>query len=120
MKIIVTEDDAGIEDILKIILEKEGYQVELISDGIELIDNNFVPPDLLIIDMLLSGINGLDICRHLKRNGVTSNIPIIMMSASPSVELLAKNAGADGAIEKPFNRKNMLKLVAELLQKMPG
>lgn len=112
MKIIITEDDSGIEDVLKMMLEKEGHQIELIPDGMDLINNNFIPPDLFIIDMVLSGINGLDLCRFLKKNDATRHIPVILTSASSTIGILAKNVGADGAMEKPFKRKNLLKMVS--------
>jgi DNA-binding response OmpR family regulator len=83
----------------------------------ELINNHFELPDLFIIDKQLSGVDGLDICAHLKTRQLTAQVPVIMVSASPSVEALAKKAGADDFLEKPFNRKEILKLVRKHLDK---
>ena len=73
--------------------------------------NKFTLPDLFLIDKQLSGYDGLDICRHLKNQAHTKNIPVIMISASPNIGALSKEAGADAYIEKPFEVKDLLRLV---------
>ena len=83
----------------------------------DLIDKPFELPDLFIIDKQLSGVNGLDVCMYLKKQPQTKHIPIIMVSASPSIGKLAISAGADAFMEKPFTKKNMLALVAKHLGK---
>ena len=81
------------------------------KNGEDLLKNKFTLPDVFLIDKQLSGYDGLDICRHLKNKGRTKNIPVIMISASPNIGSLSKEAGADAFIEKPFEIKDLLRLV---------
>ena len=110
-KIVIADDDEGIRDILKIVLEKAGYSLEIKEDAGEILKNNFTLPDIFLIDKLLSGVDGLDVCRHLKSNPTTSQIPIIMVSASPDISTVALRAGADDFIEKPFELSYLLKVI---------
>jgi len=110
-KILVADDDPGIRDIFKIIFEKAGYSIEIKGDAEDVLKNNFTIPDVFLIDKLLSGYDGLDICRHLKKNPATSHIPVIMVSASPDIGITAIKAGADDFVEKPFDLKYLLKVI---------
>ena len=110
-KILIADDDPGIRDIFNIILVKAGYDIEVIEDANEIFKNKFRIPDLFLIDRLLSGVDGLDVCRYLKSNERTSDIPIVMVSASPDIGILAVKAGADDFIEKPFDLANLLKVI---------
>jgi DNA-binding response OmpR family regulator len=110
-KILVADDDPGIRDIFKIIFEKAGYEVEIKDNPIDIYKNNFFLPDLFLIDKLLSGYDGLDVCRYLKDNPTTSHIPVIMISASPDIGILSAQAGADDFIEKPFDLNYILQVV---------
>ena len=65
-RILIADDDPGIQDIFTIIFEKAGYTIEIKKDGEDLLKNKFTVPDLFLIDKQLSGYNGLDVCRHLK------------------------------------------------------
>ena len=110
-KILVADDDPGIRDIFKIIFERSGYSIEIKENAEEVLRNNFTIPDVFLIDKLLSGYDGLDICRHLKSNPLTSHIPVIMVSASPDIGITAIKAGADDFVEKPFDLKYLLKVI---------
>ena len=112
-KIFVIDDDPGIQDIFKIILDSAGYATTIFCNGEEHLKmrNNY--PDVYIIDKQLSGIDGLDLCRSLKTDIKTRDIPVIMVSASPNIEILAKIAGADDSIEKPFKIAELLNKVAK-------
>ena len=110
-RILVADDDPSIRDIFGIILDKAGYEVDLKADATELLQNNFIVPDIFLIDKLLSGIDGLDVCRHLKNNPLTNSVPIIMVSASPDIGVLAAKAGADDFIEKPFEMSYLINVV---------
>ncbi|MEO6949554.1 MAG: response regulator [Ginsengibacter sp.] len=112
-KLFVTDDDESIQDILRIIFESAGYETTIFSNGGDLMASDSVYPDVYILDKQLSGMDGLDICRILKKSEKTKSIPIIMVSASPDLGILAKKAGADDFIEKPFNRGELLDLVAK-------
>jgi len=101
-KILVADDDPGIRDIFNIILAKAGYDIEIMDDANEIFKNKFRIPDLFLVDRLLSGVDGLDVCRYLKSNEQTSHIPVVMVSASPDIGVLAVKADADDFVEKPF------------------
>ena len=90
---------------------KAGYEVEMMEDGNRLYKNNYTLPDLFIIDKLLSGVNGLEVCRHLKAQKRTEHIPVVMISASPNISAQAEEAGAEDYIEKPFDRDHLLKVI---------
>ena len=110
-KILVADDDPSLRDIFSIILAKAGYDIEIKEDAKEILENKFIIPDLFLIDRLLSGIDGLEVCRFLKDNPETSNIPVVMVSASPDIGLLAVKAGADDFVEKPFELSYLLKVI---------
>lgn len=110
-KILVADDDPGVRDIFNIILVRAGYDIEIKDDANEIFKNKFTIPDLFLVDRLLSGVDGLDVCRHLKTNELTKNIPVVMVSASPDIGVLAVKAGADDFIEKPFELAYLLKVI---------
>jgi len=70
-----------------------------------------------LIDKLLSGYDGLDICRYLKSNPLTSHIPVIMVSASPDIGIAATKAGADDFVEKPFDLSYLLKVIERNIER---
>ena len=115
-RILVADDDPSIRDIFQLFLEQAGYTVDLKSEGTEIMYGKYRKPDLFIIDKLLSGIDGLEICRYLKKNRATKKIPVIMMSAVPDIGRVASAAGADDYIEKPFKVKQALKIIARFVQ----
>jgi DNA-binding response OmpR family regulator len=110
-KIMVIDDDPAIRDVLRIILEQAAYEVDTSEDGNEILKNNFSKPDLFLIDRLLSGTDGLELCRHLKHDESTKNIPVVMISAAPGIDGLSRHAGADDYVEKPFDRAYLLRVV---------
>ena len=111
--ILVTEDDPGLQDIYKIILEKAGYKVIILSNGMDILNNHYEKPDIFLLDKQLSGVDGIELCRHLKSRDGTQHIPVILISASVGIGKLAMDAGADDYIEKPFDRKHLLDVIAE-------
>lgn len=111
----MTDDDVSIREIFKIIFERANYEVNLLPDAEDLLSNNFVSPDLILLDRQLSGYDGLDVCRFLKGQQNTKNIPIIIISASPDIGKLAKNAGADYFVEKPFQVNYLLEVVERFI-----
>jgi len=110
-KILIADDDASIRDIFSIVFAKAGYDIEIKEDAQEIFSNKFKLPDLFLIDRLLSGVDGLDVCRYLKNNSQTKEIPVVMVSASPDIGVLAVKAGADDFVEKPFELAYLLKVI---------
>jgi DNA-binding response OmpR family regulator len=118
--ICIVEDDEGIQDILRIILEKAGYKTTIFPGGETIMANNFALPDLFLLDKQLPGIDGLDLCRYLKSKKETKDIPVIMISANPNIGKLSAEAYADGFVEKPFTMAVLLKEIKTHLQKHPA
>lgn len=112
-KILVVDDNTAILDALKIMLEDEGYEVETTVDGATVKDMTEPLPDLLLLDIWMSGVDGRDVCRHLKSTPATKHIPIIMISAAKDTEQIAKDSGADDFISKPFQMEHLLAIVAK-------
>lgn len=112
-KIYIADDDPAILDATKMMLELDGYEVETSIDGtiVTLMTEN--PPHLLLLDILMSGLDGKDICRTLKAQKSTKHVPIIMISASRDVEEGARDAGADDFISKPFEMNFLLSKIKE-------
>jgi len=112
-KILVADDNPAILDALKIMLEEEGYAVETTVDGATALDMKGRLPDLLLLDIWMSGIDGRDICKHLKKTTATKHIPVIMVSATKDIEQIAKDSGANDFISKPFQMEHLLAIVAK-------
>lgn len=115
-KILVVDDDDGILDAFQAMLESVGYAVEVCADGgcvQKLVLDN--PPDLILLDVLLSGRDGREVCKELKENKKTQDIPIIMVSAHPGVKQSTLDAGADDFLEKPFEMDELLSVVKKNL-----
>lgn len=114
--ILVIDDDPDIGTMMKMMLEFKGYHAlvsERADNAIDTINSDKI--DLIIMDMLLSGVNGVDICYDLKKDANTINIPIVMISAHPSAKEMCLNAGADDFIAKPFDMQDMLSRIDRLL-----
>lgn len=107
-RIFVADDDPAIVDALQFMLEEAGYNVDTTVDG-ETIGKMFEDePDLLLLDIWMSGQDGRDICKALKAQDSTRHIPIIMISANKDTEKFAKEAGADDFLSKPFEMDDLL------------
>jgi DNA-binding response OmpR family regulator len=115
-KILVIEDDESIQETLTLILEKAGYEIEISPNGQTIYDQGREWPDIFLLDKQLKEYDGLEICKHLKSKQETRDIPVIMLSATPGVEPLAYDAGADDFMEKPFNSSVLMAKVAQYLK----
>src|SRR5215217_5172720 len=121
--ILVVDDDPGVLDSLRFLFEDEGYRVQTTEKGDyaeSLRDENGGLPDLIVLDVLLSGKDGRTICRKLKRQDVTRHIPIVMISAYPGAAQSAQEVGADAFVAKPFAIDEVLTTVAALLHARPS
>jgi DNA-binding response OmpR family regulator len=115
-KIMIADDDPGIVDAVEIMLDFEGYEVSSTVNGATLLDMQTEFPDLLLLDIWMSGFDGRDICRELKQKKDTKGIPIIMISASRDIERSAYEAGADDFLAKPFEIDDLLGKIRKLLK----
>jgi DNA-binding response OmpR family regulator len=114
-KILVVDDEPDILEFLQIIFEEAGYLVITTEKGdyLEKLKSNPLP-DLVLLDMLLSGKDGREIVKDLKNQARTRHIPVIMFSAHPSAQKTALGAGADDFVEKPFDIDSLLEKVQRL------
>ena len=116
--ILVVDDEMDILEMTSIMLEDEGYEVLTALNGetaIQIAKNNSI--DLILLDAVMPGMNGLDVCRTLKRNIQTSRIPVILFSALGNGldQMLDSRDKADIYLSKPYTRKVLLEKVSELL-----
>ncbi len=111
-RILVVDDDIDILSVMEILLTMKGFEVEVTARG----ENTFPKietfmPDLIILDVLISGHDGRAICKQLKTNEATKNIPVIMFSAHPGAAATIADYGADDFISKPFDVNDLIKKV---------
>jgi DNA-binding response OmpR family regulator len=114
-RILVADDDPGIGDALHEMLEDAGYEVEVQVDGQAVQQMQEPFPDLLFLDIQLSGTDGRTICGQLKSQEATHHLPIIILSAHKDTRQMARDAGADDFLVKPFEMGDLLALVAKYL-----
>lgn len=115
---MVVDDDDGILEAFQLMLEAANYDVETSPNGDVLYKlNHHDTPDLIILDVLLSGKDGREICKHLKNDPDTKKIPIIMVSAHPNVDESIKKSGADDYLPKPFDMDDLLQKIEKLTNK---
>lgn len=109
-KVLIIDDDTGIAEVLQIILESAGYRVETYTAFGEYIKqrNGQDRPDLIILDVFISGADGREICRKFRADKKTNGTPIIMMSANPETRHTTIEAGANEFIDKPFDTEVLL------------
>lgn len=113
-KVLIIEDDAEICEAMQLILEYAEYEVET-NVNIQEIQAMQDLPDVILLDIWLSGVNGKDICANLKSQERTKHIPIIMCSANKEIKQIAAEAGADDFLAKPFEMNDFLARVEKMV-----
>ena len=116
--ILLAEDDADIRFLVTFKLTQAGYQVRVSGDGLSAVaDARQHPPDLIVLDVMMPGMSGLEACRELRKDPVTANIPVIILSAlAQQADITAGlAAGADDYIVKPFSPRDFAMRVTALL-----
>ena len=122
-RIVVVEDDADIAEVVSHHLRKAGYDTEIITSGNEVLPRLLhMPPDLVILDLMLPGINGIEVCRAIRTETRISNIPIIMLTAKVSEidRIIGLEIGADDYVTKPFSPKELVARVGAVLRRVQG
>jgi DNA-binding response OmpR family regulator len=118
-RILVVEDDVEIAEALRRSLRAEGYEVRSAGDGVEALDvaTGFAP-DVVVLDLGLPRMDGLDVCRHLRADG---DVSILMLTARAETEdrVDGLDSGADDYLVKPFERKELLARIRALLRRRP-
>jgi two-component system, OmpR family, response regulator MprA len=119
VKILVVDDERAVRESLRRALELEGYETDLAGDGSNALERleEGPEPDAVILDVLMPGIDGLEVCRRLRRSG--SRLPVLMLTARDAVEnrVAGLDAGADDYLTKPFALEELLARVRALLRR---
>ncbi len=121
-KVLVIDDDKDLLDIIQSLLKKSGFEVETDDNW----QNDFerireFEPQIILLDVFLSGIDGLDICKQLKAHPFTSHIPIVIFSAYPRIaESVIYEYGADDFIAKPFEVNDLVAKLHSVLSQTAG
>jgi two-component system, OmpR family, phosphate regulon response regulator PhoB len=120
-KLLLVEDDKTLADLLIWHFEREEFDVRRTSDGEEallLAEEN--PPDIVILDWMIEGVSGLEVCRRLRRKAATANVPIIMLTArsEESDRIRGLETGADDYVTKPFSPRELLARIAAVLRRV--
>jgi two-component system, OmpR family, response regulator MprA len=123
MDVLVVDDERSVRDALRRALELEGYDVELAEDGyeaLERLDADAGGPDALVLDVLMPGLDGLEVCRRLRRAG--NRLPVLMLTARAEVadRVAGLDAGADDYLVKPFALEELLARLRALLRRANG
>jgi two-component system alkaline phosphatase synthesis response regulator PhoP len=119
-KVLVVDDDVKTVDLVKLYLERDGYQVLTAYDGVEALRlAQESRPDLIVLDLMLPDIDGLEVCRTLRHE---SDVPIIMLTARTTDQdkLTGLGLGADDYVTKPFSPKVLVARVQAVLRRLPG
>jgi two-component system, OmpR family, response regulator MprA len=121
VKILVVDDERAVRESLRRALELEGYDIQLAADGQEalrLLEANGEPqPDAVILDVLMPAVDGLEVCRRLRRSG--NRVPVLMLTARDEIEnrVAGLDAGADDYVTKPFALEELVARVRALLRR---
>src|SRR3989338_7324464 len=122
-KIFIIEDDKDIAELVQYNLEREGFTVIAVTSGEDALDRlNKDLPDLIVLDVMLPGMDGLETCRLIKQENKLKNIPIIMLTAKneESDVIVGLQLGADDYLTKPFSHKVLLARIKAVLRRSSG
>jgi DNA-binding response OmpR family regulator len=116
--VLVVEDDAAIIELLHFLLEQEGLEVEVARDGLEALDKMEAwSPDLVLLDLRLPKLEGMDVLWEMRQNPKWSNIPVIIISvdSSPQTMLQGWRLGVDSYFIKPFDPDELIRVVRRII-----
>jgi DNA-binding response OmpR family regulator len=118
-KILIVEDNPDQLELIRLVLEKAGYAIGTAANGTDaLIKTHSILPDLIVMDLMLPGLNGFDVCETLRKNPATASVPIIMLTGlcSEFGRLAGLESGANEFLTKPFKVEDLVSKVDKLLQ----
>jgi two-component system alkaline phosphatase synthesis response regulator PhoP len=119
-RILVAEDDPDIASLLMHYLQRAGFEADMVASGADVLPRmRKAPPDLLLLDIMLPGLNGLEVCRAIRTDAQTAAIPIIMVTAKDeeSDRIVGLELGADDYITKPFSPNEVVARIRALLRR---
>ena len=119
-RILVVDDDPTVSEVVARYLERDGYAVETVADGRVALDRALAePPDLVVLDLMLPGVDGLEVCRRLR---ALAPVPIVILTArgQESDRIVGLDLGADDYVSKPFSTKELVARVRAVLRRARG
>ena len=122
-KILIVEDEHDVIKLLKYNLEKEGFKVNYTTDGsLVMAEIRRDEPDLVVLDLMLPGLDGLEICRQIRRNEKYASLPLLMLTArgEEADRVVGLEMGADDYVTKPFSMRELVARVRALLRRQEG
>ena len=118
-KILIVEDDVNIAELIRLYLEKDGFEVSIAGDGLSALEKfkSFIP-DLILLDIMLPKLDGWGVCREIRKD---SSVPIIMLTAKDDTfdKVMGLDLGADDYISKPFEMKEVIARIHAVLRRIP-
>jgi two-component system, OmpR family, phosphate regulon response regulator PhoB len=120
-RILIIEDERGLTEVLTYNLQREGYETVVAHDGLEgLRKAQTHPPDLILLDLMLPGMDGLELCRQLRASKQTARVPIVMLTAKgeETDQVVGFSVGADDYVTKPFSVKVLLQRIRALQRRV--
>jgi two-component system phosphate regulon response regulator PhoB len=120
-RILIVEDERGLTEVLTYNLQREGYETVVAHDGIEgLRKAQTHPPDLVLLDLMLPGMDGLEVCRQLRASKQTARVPILILTAKgeETDQVVGFSVGADDYVTKPFSVKVLLQRIRALQRRV--
>jgi two-component system alkaline phosphatase synthesis response regulator PhoP len=117
-KILIVDDELNILELVKLYLEREGYQIEAVTRGNEAVSRlGQINPDLVILDLMLPDIDGFEVCRQIRTR---SNVPIMMLTARKEDvdKIIGLEMGADDYLTKPFNPRELIARIRAILRRL--
>ena len=120
-KLLLVEDDSSLSELLEYRFEKEGFSVRTTADGDEaMVMAEEDAPDLVLLDWMIEGTSGIEVCRRLRRNKSTAGVPIIMLTAREAEDdrIRGLETGADDYITKPFSPRELIARVNAVLRRV--
>lgn len=121
-KILIVDDEQDILDMLQYNLRKEGYELLLAKDGQQALHHAATLPDLIVLDIMMPEIDGLEVCKRLRSNEATAKIPILILTAKSGEvdEIIGLELGADDYMQKPISLHVLLARIKALLRRSQG
>lgn len=119
-KVLIVDDEVSIQELIRFNLEQAGFDTEVAGDGLEAIEKfESYKPDLIVLDLMLPGKDGYDVCKEIRR---TSNVPIIMLTAKETEleRVLGLELGADDYMTKPFSPLELVARIKAVLRRASG
>ena len=117
-RVLVVDDDPTVSEVVRRYLERDGYEVETVADGTAALRQALAhPPDLMVLDLMLPGLDGIEVCRRLRQS---HQVPVIMLTAKGDVDdrVTGLEVGADDYVTKPFSPRELTARVGAVLRRV--